>query len=570
MMRSGPRWAGRLRTAVVVSALAATAVTALFLAGVLSPGASAETGSFSVNGKVTKIRIDYSEPCGPVRLGTSIGTGPVGAEQPVISLVHPTATATPGDVAGCLATGASPGFLRIDDELFGYSSIAAKTGTDIPDGFTGTVTLTALDEQNADDLANGFTCATTCQAYIGTELVNYTMPQGSPFSITGRNLNSLPSAYLVHDSGSLVRRQGKLRLVARQQLTYRGEEATPTPPKGTATPTPALTPTPTPTPTIPFHGWPAQVRSPVIQLTCRVRLEQTTQSGLDPVTARTRCYAVLAPGAIWPNGPVPDGALLPLTPIFFYELSTGTINDKGGAQPLTLTTDYLGIQCFPYIEGWLWTKITTAIDLDTAFFAKDDDTGQFRITLYSNSACTSQLPTSFILPLGQQDNLPEEGGYGATALGTNLRALQAHDDHDTDGDGCPDKNELSNSVGTGGLRDPFNRWDYFNPSNNATNRGKDITAVVNRFGQDALYDHDSDPNTPKIQNPNYDTKYDRGAQIPENAGWNLRPPNGTIRGPDITAAVQSFGHDCGTAAYWAAIKTQTPTPKQTPTPTPLP
>jgi len=552
MTRFGPRWASPLRAAVAVSALAAAALAALFLAGVLSPGASAETGSsastvptpFSVNGMVAKIRVDYSEPCGPVRLGTSIGTGAVGAEQPTISLVHPTATATPGDVAGCFATGASPGFLRIDDELFGYSAIAVKTVTDIPNGtFTGAVTLAAIDGQNPADLANGFICSETCQAYIGAELVNYTMPQGSPFGITGRNLNSLPSAYLDHDPGSLVRRQGKLRLVARQQRTYRERE------------TPFVAPTPTPAP----HNWPAQVRSPVIQLTCRARLEQTSVSGLDPVTARMRCYAVLAPGVPWPDAPVPNEVILPLTPSFIHDLSTGTIDDKDtDGQTLTLTTDYLSFQCFPYIEGWLWAKITTAITLDTNFVAKDDDVGQFRVTLYTD-ACSTPLVS--IPPLGQQDNLPAEGGLGATGIGTNFRARQAHDVTDTDGDGCPDKNELGDNVGTGGRRDPFNRWDYFNPANNATNRGPDISAVVVKFAQDKYLD----PPTNTILNPDYDTKYDRGGVIPASVGpWSLLPANGTIRGPDITAAVQSFSHDCGTGIN----KAQTPTPKPTPTPTP--
>jgi hypothetical protein len=87
-----------------------------------------------------------------------------------------------------------------------------------------------------------------------------------------------------------------------------------------------------------------------------------------------------------------------------------------------------------------------------------------------------------------------------------------------------------------------------NPLNNAVNRVPDISAVVAKFGID-------DPN------PLYDQKFDRGGSITGSNGWNLLPPNGTIRAADITAAVQSFGHDCGTG-----IDKTTPTPRPTATP----
>jgi hypothetical protein len=144
-----------------------------------------------------------------------------------------------------------------------------------------------------------------------------------------------------------------------------------------------------------------------------------------------------------------------------------------------------------------------------------------------------------------------EGGTPAGA-GTTLQGIEATMQHnsptrDTDIDGCPDKSELQDNPVAGGLRDPSNRWDYMNPLNNAVNRVPDISAVVGKFGVD-------DPN------PLYDQKFDRGGSITGSNGWNLLPPNGTIRAADITAAVQSFGHDCGTG-----IDKTTPTPRPTAT-----
>jgi hypothetical protein len=42
----------------------------------------------------------------------------------------------------------------------------------------------------------------------------------------------------------------------------------------------------------------------------------------------------------------------------------------------------------------------------------------------------------------------------------------------------------------------------------------------------------------------YSENYDRTPLMGANP-WQFGPPNGTIRGLDITAAVNSYGHDCG-------------------------
>ncbi len=101
---------------------------------------------------------------------------------------------------------------------------------------------------------------------------------------------------------------------------------------------------------------------------------------------------------------------------------------------------------------------------------------------------------------------------------------------DSDGDACPDKSELGGDPSHGGLRDPYNRWDYFNPTLDGLNRVDDILKVVGQYFIDK-------------GNPLYDKNTDRTAVIGANP-WNLGPPNGQQRVDDILAAVKSYFHDC--------------------------
>ena len=110
--------------------------------------------------------------------------------------------------------------------------------------------------------------------------------------------------------------------------------------------------------------------------------------------------------------------------------------------------------------------------------------------------------------------------------------------YDTDGDGCPDYDELGPSQGSGGRRDPFNPYDYFNPSGDGINRVDDILLVVGKFFDD---DTDTSPGLPPYA-PGYNPDTDRTLIGPNE--WNLGPPNGLQRVDDILAAVKQFFHDC--------------------------
>ncbi len=93
--------------------------------------------------------------------------------------------------------------------------------------------------------------------------------------------------------------------------------------------------------------------------------------------------------------------------------------------------------------------------------------------------------------------------------------------------------KLSNNQNQGGLRDPFNRWDWFNPEKVNTPHTQtvaDILKVEQQFGKDQ-------------GNPAYTIDTDRTA-IPGGNTWNLGPPDGKQTVADILAAIKQFGHNC--------------------------
>lgn len=97
-------------------------------------------------------------------------------------------------------------------------------------------------------------------------------------------------------------------------------------------------------------------------------------------------------------------------------------------------------------------------------------------------------------------------------------------------DRCPDSKELGPNPTQGGLRDPMNPWDYFEPTHNGQNRVNDIIAVVNQYFIDA-------------GSPDYNPDMDRTA-IAGGDPWDAGPPNGQQRVDDILAVVKQYFHDC--------------------------
>jgi len=117
-----------------------------------------------------------------------------------------------------------------------------------------------------------------------------------------------------------------------------------------------------------------------------------------------------------------------------------------------------------------------------------------------------------------------------------VMSLATGQDYDTDG--CSNAAELGQNQLTGGLRDPLNPNDYFNPSHDGKNRVDDILLTVQAYFDD---DNDGTPGLPPYA-AGYNPDTDRTLVGP--SAWNLGPPNGLQRVDDILNQVKQYFHDC--------------------------
>ena len=110
---------------------------------------------------------------------------------------------------------------------------------------------------------------------------------------------------------------------------------------------------------------------------------------------------------------------------------------------------------------------------------------------------------------------------------------------DSDGDGCSDKRENGTDPGRGGLRDPGNRWDYYDVTSDAQGNfapdgvidlPNDILGVILHFAPGGY--------------PPADEFYDRAPSVGPNH-WNRNSADGVIDLPnDILGVVLQFHHNC--------------------------
>ncbi len=110
--------------------------------------------------------------------------------------------------------------------------------------------------------------------------------------------------------------------------------------------------------------------------------------------------------------------------------------------------------------------------------------------------------------------------------------------HDSDNDGCTNGQELGTDETIGGLRNPMNRWDYYDvvgpgaslPLDGVIDLPNDILGVILHFA-------------PTGAAP-YDVQFDRGPSAGPNP-WSMTAPDGVIDLPnDILGVILQFNHDC--------------------------
>lgn len=495
------------------------------LAGVLFISSTEGAGPYLLNGRMSSMHIFYDGVCEPGTLQTALEDG---TPPPPPDIIMPVS----GSTRYCFATQESPGNLIAGSELLGYTNVATSTSVDMTNVSVGTVsqrTVTVQNLVNQPDFPGNFPA--TGQIFIGDELVSYDSLTATGFVITsgGRGLAG-GSAAVAHASGSLVRAQGRLKVLTRGQVRYPGGGAE------------ALT-------QVAAHPIGTAISSAKTYLTCRSRLDQTSQAGLDPVTVRLRCYAALEPGQTgqtglyWSNPANPYwadpylGPVLAMSSLTTHDILSGTVNDTAttGATLVSLTASAAFNPCLTYINGFLYIKVSSTITVSKP--NANPDLGTFRVQVYTDSDCSGPVLTT----LGAND-------------GSNVQ-MTTIANTDTDGDGCTDYQELGSNQALGGLRDSFNKWDFYDvptalPRNKSIDLFNDIFGVAKRFGANdqnatTVINRYTDPfSTTPPAAPAYHPAFDRGVKLGPNS-WNVAPANGNIDlFNDIFGVAGQFGHHC--------------------------
>ncbi|MEX0617051.1 MAG: PQQ-dependent sugar dehydrogenase [Candidatus Woykebacteria bacterium] len=101
---------------------------------------------------------------------------------------------------------------------------------------------------------------------------------------------------------------------------------------------------------------------------------------------------------------------------------------------------------------------------------------------------------------------------------------------DADGDGCKNVKELGPNKWLGGLRDPLNKWDFFDADHDSVIAVTDIGLIVSHYGA-------------RWGQPNYSINYDR-SKFAGMSAWQWGPPDGIVGVQEIGAMVSAYGTDC--------------------------
>jgi hypothetical protein len=176
------------------------------------------------------------------------------------------------------------------------------------------------------------------------------------------------------------------------------------------------------------------------------------------------------------------------------------------------------------------------------FDTMDSTTTPHRLHITARGGAAAHAVSDAVIQTPVCDEAPEGGRVDAHILesGTNPT-------WDSDQDGCSNWNELNLTAGSetsGGRRDPWNPYDFFDPVHALVGPYQvlvpDILAVVQKYFQGSM---DPLPGGQGLPSPDYKSKYDRTALTGGNT-WNLGPPDGLQRVPDILAVVKQYFHAC--------------------------
>lgn len=166
------------------------------------------------------------------------------------------------------------------------------------------------------------------------------------------------------------------------------------------------------------------------------------------------------------------------------------------------------------------------------------------LTIIGGPSTPTPTPTVTNTPTPAPTPTPKNQS-GDTDGDTLINSIDPNDDND----GCTDEQEIGLNPLLGGLRDPHNYWDFFDPNLDQQVAFVDFLLVLQHFNTDdggglAPINRFSDPLlTPDPGPGNYHPLFDRGPVIGLN-GWNVGPPDGTVSFTDFLTLLVQFSHSC--------------------------
>jgi hypothetical protein len=190
-------------------------------------------------------------------------------------------------------------------------------------------------------------------------------------------------------------------------------------------------------------------------------------------------------------------------------------------------------------------------DLEPAPAPDGDIDGNDMQVVWGRAGSTCAAPNPTQPPPGKSTPTPTQTSPASatptitpTPLCTDYDGDTLCDQHDPDDDSdqCSDVAEAGSNPVMGGMRNPYNFWDFFDPTRDAAVSGVDFFSVLGRFG--ATGNAAIDPLSTPPPAPAYHTRFDRGT-VAGSDPWDLGAPNGSISGTDFFAVLVQFGHACG-------------------------
>jgi hypothetical protein len=233
------------------------------------------------------------------------------------------------------------------------------------------------------------------------------------------------------------------------------------------------------------------------------------------------CHVILGPAGTGPSDcPPPFGGGTSVPAPFDTDGPNGDANDCDGDGNMAEIVLCLGSPCITDFTPGTNLQVNVALAADKTLL--DTDTGTIRVV----------LDTVHNAIEGDTDDCDDPAGedaFESTTYDSALGEPVIEKDDDTDRDGCVDEKELRSILNQGGLRDPWNPFDWYDINHDgAVSIPVDILQVAQAFVP-----------------ANYLARKDRGALNYGPFAWNKSGPNGSVTIPDdVLGVAQQFSSAC--------------------------